>query len=258
MPGEGVPHRLPGRLIVSLTSYPPRYATLSLTLRSLLSQRVRPDRTILWVAHGHAAALPPAVTDLVPFGLEVRECDDIRSFKKIIPALEAFPDAFIVTADDDQYYPPEWLAELERGYLANPGSIVCHRARVMRFDERGAPLAYRSWRRAVSPAEAPLLPTGFGGVLYPPHSLAPQVSDRELFEALCPEADDLWLKWMSAAAGTRVTLMMSNGPRYSWPNSQRVALARANVRKGGNDRQAAALAGRFGTGFFVAAGEAVR
>jgi hypothetical protein len=45
-----VPHNLPGELIVSLTSYPDRFPTLHKTVRSLLSQDMLADRTILWVA----------------------------------------------------------------------------------------------------------------------------------------------------------------------------------------------------------------
>jgi hypothetical protein len=34
-------------------------------------------------------------------GLEIRTCRDLRSVKKLVPALEEFPRAFIATADDD-------------------------------------------------------------------------------------------------------------------------------------------------------------
>ena len=40
----GRQHPLPGKLVVSLTSYPPRFAALPLTMRSLLCQAVKPDR----------------------------------------------------------------------------------------------------------------------------------------------------------------------------------------------------------------------
>ena len=46
----GRPHGLPVPLIISLTSFPARYDTLHLTLKSLMGQSVRPDRVILWLA----------------------------------------------------------------------------------------------------------------------------------------------------------------------------------------------------------------
>src|SRR5690606_34955355 len=55
-------HALPGRLIVSLTSYPARFKGLAKTLRTLLAQTVRPDRLILWVAHSDVIKLPKEVT----------------------------------------------------------------------------------------------------------------------------------------------------------------------------------------------------
>ena len=51
-------------LIVSLTSYPKRFSTLHLTLKSLLTQSVRPDRVILWLAEADKNAVPPAVAAL--------------------------------------------------------------------------------------------------------------------------------------------------------------------------------------------------
>ena len=241
-------HRLGGRLIVSLTSYPPRFSTLALTLKCLLSQSVRADETILWIAEGAMAALPDDVLALKAHGLTVRVCEELGSYKKIIPALEKYPDAFIATADDDRDYPRGWLAALVAGQRERPGSIVCHRARVMQLADDGSLLPYRSWRYAASDDTKPLMPTGFGGVLYPPHSLAAEVTDRATFREISPHADDLWLKWMSAAVGTPVHLVTDDGPSpYDWPDSQRVSLLGSNVHAGGNDQQAAALSERFGT-----------
>src|SRR6516165_1052567 len=57
-------HQLPGELIVSLTSYPARFGTLGLTLRCLLSQTIRADRTILWISNADASLLPSDVIRL--------------------------------------------------------------------------------------------------------------------------------------------------------------------------------------------------
>jgi hypothetical protein len=246
------PHGLTGTLVVSLTSYPPRFPTLALTMKGLLNQSVAPNRIVLWLALGDAEKLPADVLALKDHGVEIRECDDLKSYKKIIPALELFPDAFVVTADDDRYYPPGWLEALVAGQLSSPGSIVCHRARVMQFDAVGKPLSYRSWYNAISPDDGPLMPTGYGGVLYPPKCLPAEVMAREIFLKLAPTADDLWLKWMSAAAATPITLVMKDGPPFDWPGSQGVGLVHSNIRQGGNDRQALALAEHFGTARVIA------
>lgn len=45
-------------------------------------QEVRPDGTILWLAKGLENIPPPEILELQTFGLEIRYCDDIRSYKK--------------------------------------------------------------------------------------------------------------------------------------------------------------------------------
>ena len=62
------PHGLATELIVSLTSYPPRFAVLAKTLRSLIDQRVKPDRLVLWIAHDDTAQLPVVRRSRAPWG----------------------------------------------------------------------------------------------------------------------------------------------------------------------------------------------
>ena len=172
---DGRPHGLPTELIVSLTSFPPRFGILSLTLRSFLLQTVKADHTVLWIAHADIASLPKDVTDLQAAGLEIRTTDDTKSYKKIVPALDAFPDAFICTADDNVYYWPTWLEQLVNGLLLEPPTtmkrvVVCHRAHRITLDPQGHFRPYQHWLQDVfeTGKSTSLFPTGMGGVLYPP------------------------------------------------------------------------------------------
>src|SRR5690349_163949 len=80
----GRPHGLTGELIVSLTSYPPRFNQLKLVLGCLLDQTVRADRIILWIAQEDYPRLPSDVVGLrAPGGLEIRTCEDIGPYKKL-------------------------------------------------------------------------------------------------------------------------------------------------------------------------------
>lgn len=164
----GRPHSLPGELILSLTSYSARFTRLPLTLKCLLTQSVSPDRTILWIAEADRGHLPPGVLALQRHGLEIRFCDDLRSYKKIIPALEAFPAAFIVTADDDIYYPRTWLEDLLNAREGdNTKTVICHRAHRIVLGANGSPLPYDAWQQKTRDrGPSPLVfPTGSGGVL---------------------------------------------------------------------------------------------
>ncbi|MEP7221690.1 MAG: hypothetical protein ABI673_03370 [Novosphingobium sp.] len=245
-------HNLDTELIVSLTSYPARFATLALTLRGLLDQTVRPDRTVLWIAHADHAMLPADVLALSGHGLEIRLCDDTRSYKKLVAALQAFPGAAIVTADDDVYYPPRWLETLLAAATDAPGAIVAHRAHHAHIGHDGRFAAYANWDMAVaSPGDDPpgrlLFPTGHGGVFYPARSLDPRVCDVALFTALCPTADDVWFFWMGRLNGTAYRGASGLGELLNWDGTDETALFHQNWLGNENDTQIAAMEDRFGT-----------
>lgn len=243
-PAQQKPHGLPGELIVSLTSYPPRFPTLLPTLQCLLRQSVRPDRVILWIDKGATDKLPAEIKALTAHGLTIAETtSDIAPYKKIIPTLKQFPDAFIATADDDIYYRPTWLEELIKAWDGSVKSIVCHRAHRIRCTPNGLPLPYGQWQHEVpGPLVAhDILPTGVCGILYPPASLAPEVLDEEKFQRLCARADDIWLYWMGQKAGSQYIKTPRNLEITLWPGSQETALMNENVHSGGNDTKINAL-----------------
>ncbi len=240
---------LPGELLVSLTSYPPRFPTLHLTLRSLLLQSVRPNGLILWIAHADMPLLPTKVRDLEDFGLEIRECDDLKSYKKLVPAVERFPHAFMVTADDDLYYPPDWLRLLTEGFSAEEPAILARRAVRMKRSSGGlAP--FKNWEHDVQDERArepsnDLMPETGAGALFPPGALSPIVTDRALFERLAPTGDDLWFYWCARLAGTPVRKVGDSLVVTGWSGSGASALWNEN-QLGRNDEMILALAREFG------------
>lgn len=239
--GTPRPHGLTTPLVISLTSHPPRFARLHLVLRSLLAQSVAADRVVLWLDDGDDARLPAEVTNLP---VEVRVCPAWRSYKKIVPAVLAFPDAHIVTADDDVYYGPDWLA----GLVARAGAgVVAHRAHRVALRD-GRPLAYGDWRRNLTqPQAGPLVfPTGVGGVLYAPDVFHSDVTDARLFQALAPSADDVWLYWMHRLCGSRPEKIGHRFRIVEWPGTQEQNLRSTNLAGDGNDRAVAAMLGHYG------------
>jgi hypothetical protein len=219
---------------------------LHLTLACLLDQSVKPDRVILWIAHDDMSQLPAEVRLLEARGLEVRGCDDLRSFKKLVPALEALPDAFIATADDDVYYPADWLETLIGG--VKDGAIACRRAHRIKRMSDGSVAPYLEWALDVQDAASrrpstDLLPTGAGGILYPPHSLDRRVNNRELFQRLCPDGDDLWFYWCARLSGTLHKKVGGKMRVVTWPESQKSSLWAANEHE--NDRMMQRLEAEF-------------
>lgn len=245
------PHGLGAPLVVTLTSYPPRFPTLGATIRSLLDQTVRADRTILWLAEGDLPRLPAEVAALTDFGLEIRTCADLRSYKKLIPALRAFPGAWFATADDDVYYPPDWLEGLVRQARGGGRTVIAARAHLARLDPSGRLAPYLDWEMDTRHQRAPsadtrIFPTGVGGVLYPPDAFADAVTDETAFMDLCPHGDDIWFFWMARLAGTGHARPPSGFELLAWPRSQEVGLFHENQYNSRNDAQIRRMEGAFG------------
>lgn len=233
-------HGLDRPLVVSLTSYPPRFAQLALAIRCLLSQSVAPDAVVLWVAEADLDVVPEDVRALENQGLTICGCDDLKSYKKLVPALMEEPDRYIVTADDDVYFGPHWLEDLVKAAHAFPGRVIGHRAH--RIQYRGEQIGpYSSWKKNIDGAVEgrDVFATGVGGILYPPHVLHPMATDHSLFLDLCPSADDIWFYWMTRH---NQRLVRHVGPKtrvIEWPGSQHVSLRAVNHGAGdtsGNDQ----------------------
>lgn len=249
------PHSLGLRLIVSLTSYRPRLQTLHLTIRSLIEQTVQPDSIIIWLTSEDRTFLPSKPEyhhDLV----RVETCDELGPYKKLVPALLRYPEAAIVTVDDDAYYHRHWLSQLLNEYDGD-GSILCHIAYRVHFTSEDNVAPYGEWTRDVQDrfARQPstdLIPIGVGGVLYPPKSLSPLVTNRLLFTRVCPGCDDLWFYAMARLNGTRARKIGTRLYQVLWPGTQDSALWIKNVAFN-NDCCIGKLTSRFGATLFASA-----
>lgn len=206
------------QLVVTLTSYGRRAAkVVPHVLASLLVQTRRPDRIILWLDNVNFSPerLPRRLAAMRDkYGVEIRFCDDIRSYKKLVPALLLCPDDILVTVDDDLLYKRRLLECLYKAHLETPDMRLCALAHRPRFNGNCfAP--YRKWtHNLVRSSAAPLFPLGGSGTLYPPHSLHADVVDKALFTSLAPQADDIWFWAMGEMAGTKTRLIDFGYPFY--------------------------------------------
>lgn len=187
-------------MIVSLTSYPARIQYVSKTIQSIMIQRVKPNRIILWLGYdkfiNKEKDLPKKLLDLRKYGLEIKWCKDLRSYTKLIPALKEFPNAIIITVDDDIYYRESMIEQLIHSYKINPSFIWAHRVTKIELkdgDYRAVPGGEDTWKK---PSFLHKL-TGVGGVLYPPDVFFNGVLDEEIFENICATNDDIWF-WLMA------------------------------------------------------------
>ncbi len=242
-------HRLPGKLIISLTSFPPRFPSLHLTLKTLLSQSVAPDLTILWLYKDDLAKLTPEIKKLIGKRLEVRTVEkDIKSYKKLLPALEAFSDAYIVTADDDTYYESNWLWDLVSNHRVGQLEVLGHRGHLIALNASGEIDSYRLWQwdTPYDKASPLILLTGVGGILYPPGALASEATRDDVYMTICPN-DDIWFYFMAHKNGFMSRKIKGNYGGYTWGETQGVALFHSNVAGGANDRAMRAMISAYGS-----------
>ena len=194
------------KVIVSLTSYGRRVSNvLQYTIISLLRQTYKPDMIILWLDkdNWNDENLPKSIKRLVKYGLSIRYCDDLKSYKKLIPSLKAFPDDLIITCDDDIYYLNSMVGRLVVEYHNNPTQIYTHRAHRITWNDENVLASYDDWEEEVSGVGGfEIFPTGGGGCLYQRNLLYPDICDESLFMRLSPKADDVWFYFMEYLQGT--------------------------------------------------------
>ncbi len=239
-------------IIVSLTSFPARMPKLHLCLKSLLLQKVRPDRIILWLAEDEMslADVPAKVSDLTRYGLEIRFCDNLKPHNKYFNVMRQFPDATTITVDDDKYYSPELVGDLVAGHERRPEDVICTRAHRITVRD-GAIQPYRKWEYETKKrqrASHDLMATGAGGVLYPAHCLPPETFDAGKIRRLCLKADDVWLKAMEILNGTKVFALRSTHTKYMTGifGSGKQSLRKENVGMNMNDRYVSDVFGFYG------------
>lgn len=210
-PNKGITHvkRNP-KLIVSLTSYPGRIHVVEQAIDSILRQSLKPDMVILWLAESQfpkkMKSLPKSLRRYLKHGLQIRWCEDIRSYKKLIPALREFPEDIIVTTDDDVIYDEKWLETLYVSYLKHPDEIQCHHAFDYVFEDNVGFVSITIIKNAGALKNCSMA-IGIGGVLYPPHSLDIDVVRQDLFWKLAETNDDFWFWAMAKLKGTEIRLI---------------------------------------------------
>lgn len=237
------------RLIVSLTSFPQRMHDIHYCLYSLLTQTLKPDMIILWLAEEQFPDkendIPQEVLNLQKFGLTIKWCKNLYSYKKLIPTLEEFPNDIIITTDDDIFYEKDCIEKLYKSYIETPDVISCHRCHRIKTGKNGEILSYKKWTKKISGESVSFKNffTGAGAVLYPPHSLYKDVKNIELFTKLAPHADDIWFWAMALLNNTQIKVIKNNIRVNTYINPERergltgeLTLFASN-KKGGNDTQ---------------------
>lgn len=196
--------------IISMTTIPDRMQDIHYAIYSIIKQSIKPEKFILYLGRDKFPNgendIPQRVIDFKKYGLEFRFVEDVRSFTKLVPALDEFKDKTIVTADDDIFYKQDWLKKLAETHKQYPDDIITHKHKNIKFNDNN-PLPYKLWTDNIEKcASYNNLLMGVGGVLYPPNSLYKDVTDKNIFLNLCPTNDDIWFWAMAVLNNTKIRI----------------------------------------------------
>ena len=196
-------------IIVSLTSFGKRINEVYLAIESIMQGTLKPNRIVLWLAEDEfeGKVLPQTLMRQQKRGLQIEFCEDIRSYKKIVPTLLKYPEACVVTIDDDAMYEFDLLENLIRTHQENPNDICACRMHRIALNNQDKPKSYLEWELLVYPEDkSPLLfLTSGGGALFPSHCFEKEFFNHDAYMSLCPYADDVWINAMIWKSGRRIS-----------------------------------------------------
>ena len=235
-------------IIVSLTTHGTRLYEVHLAIESIMQGTVKPHHIVLWLDDDDPRPLPVALQRQMQRGLTVRHTRPMRSYAKLVPSLSAFPEAHIVTIDDDIFYPADFLERLLETHAVYPSAVIANVIMTMARDDEGIPQGILDWpyipTTVHSEACRDLFFEGFGGVFYPAGSMPPETQDETLFKRLCPTADDVWFNAMTRLAGTATHVCLRSAYDFIAAVNQACqdnALNLTNNSENRNDRQIRAV-----------------
>ena len=202
-------------VLVSLTSFPARLPYLHHTLYSLLTQDYKDFHIALFLSSSEIAPskLPLILKIFARLGLLSIHFveENLRAYKKLFYALQAYPEHIIITIDDDQIYAPNTISLLLESYARFPHAIhtnwtydAAFLAEILGID----PAQYLPIIKENSPHLA-LASVGVSGVLYPPRAFGQEFFNKQAIVSLAPYSDDLWFFVMSVLSDMPKVLVKS-------------------------------------------------
>lgn len=222
-------------IVVSLTTFKQRYEDAFLAIESIMQGTVKPNRIVLYVSEElHNQPIPMVLQKQMKRGLEIRFRRDIRSYTKLIYALQDFPEAAIITIDDDIIYEFFTIEHLVNTHIAFPQMICANDIFLIPDDLKKTNRQLLQWPSVHTHHRVcqKYVFEGFAGVLYPPHILPDEVFREDVFLNICRTSDDVWFSAMAMTKGVECVYAcpFTNNSRWiSNENMQEFALRTQNI-----------------------------
>lgn len=240
-------------VVVSLTSYGKRVTdSLPYALYSLLTQTVLPEKIAIYLDEKEwsDANLPTILQKLQSKGVLLRYVEDLKSYKKLIPALKEFPDKPIITVDDDFYYNGSIIDWLMEAYEKSDKKTVIGSWGCIPVIRNGEYAPYTIWQDCKygnKKSEYSLF--AGNGTIYPPHIFDDEICNKDVFMRFCPTADDIWFWTQEKRLGIKIQMIANAGYGlhvpvnrvYTYNPNQPGTLFYENGIQGKNDEQLSAV-----------------
>lgn len=237
------------KIIISLTSYPPRIKYVKRVLKSLINQPV--DNNLYHIClvlctdefKNKEKDLPE---DLIYYIIDNHDMieiiwikDNIRSHKKLIPTLQKYPDNYILICDDDIIRPNNWLSTFIKDNKQYPDNILVG-ASMQYLNKKLECKYHKMYKGHLESNESDLILTserpanGYGGVLYPPNTFTNEnFFDKDLYMELCPSSDEMWQYCFNIMENKTLRMISEfiNFEKYIIRESQYKSLYKENIPK---------------------------
>lgn len=234
-----------GEIFVSLTTYPARMESAYYAICSILDQTVKPNKIILTLIKGEfpegESLLSQNILSLKEKGIEILwATDNLRPHNKYFYSMQKYPNALIITIDDDILYPRDTIEKLIRCYKRHPKAISAFHTdkffiRNNQLDKYSK--AAIGYNKDIYTPRMDLLAEGFAGVLYPPSILPKETFQKDLIRKCAPIADDIWLKCIELKNNIPVVCAASKQNVQVLIDHQENALFLQNRQMNFNDKQ---------------------
>lgn len=203
-------------IVVSMTTFPKRIQYVWLTIETILCQSHKPNSIILWLSQEQFPRglldLPQSLIRQIDRGLQIRFVEgDFRSHKKYYYSFQEFTNKYIVTIDDDMFFPTYFLESMLECKRKHPNDVIASFGSRYMWNSENNIIEYIVGPVVTNISFSDALFGTGGGTLFEPNKFIEYMDDLNTIFSICPTEDDMYINALMKIAGINTTYHM-NGP----------------------------------------------
>ena len=189
------------KILVSLTCKSADLDILPKTIYSILNQKLKADKIILWLDKNDYTMLnlPYYITRFVKNGLEIRFIEDLGEYNKTYYPMKECKNFIIVTANNGIYYQKDWLQKLYLSYISHPRDIHVHNIKKVKIEKNNIVL-----KKTDNDELSSFCNYAISGILYPPNCFSNEILRKDIFLKYLAKNSNTWFWLMSLAHNRKI------------------------------------------------------